>query len=257
MIFKDSYLSGDEKWLAQLMKEYKRDIDLPFKCFCTISGFTNDTARMLKAGGCYSIEFGLQTWNEKMSKGILNRKESNEDAKRVFDICARNRIYYDVDHMFNLPGETFEDHLTGALQYLDLKYLNRIKVHYLVYLPGAPIVQYSVDNGILGQGAADSLATGSISDFYDQGFARPQDKEMVAGFAALYKILPLLPRKMALRLLKKDRMKALRRIPTPVMAALQGVRAVQTRDLRFALYMRQYPLKMLRAFLSAKRSTHS
>ncbi|MBI9075497.1 MAG: cobalamin-dependent protein, partial [Desulfatibacillum sp.] len=74
VIFKDSYLSGDEVWLARLMEEYRQKIGLPFKCFCTISGFTENTARLLKDGGCYGIEFGLQTWNEQIRRDVLNRK---------------------------------------------------------------------------------------------------------------------------------------------------------------------------------------
>lgn len=247
VIFKDSYLSGDEKWLARLMGQYKEKINLPFKCFCTISGFTDKTARLLKDGGCYCIEFGLQTWNQDLRKKVLNRKESNSDAKKAFQICARHKIHFDVDHMFNLPGESLADHEFGARQYLGLKYLNRIKVHYLVYLPTAAIVEKGVEAGVLDKNMTERLAKGIASDFYDQTFAGPASRSLAAGYAALYKILPLLPKTLVNSLLTTNYIRALGKIPAPVMAALQTARAVQTHDLRFAFYLRRYPAQILRA----------
>jgi len=251
VIFKDSYLSGNEKWLAELMRQYKDKINLPFKCFCTISGFTDKTARLLKDGGCYCIEFGLQTWNQDLRNKILNRNESNSDAKKAFQICARHKIYFDVDHMFNLPGESIADHEFGARQYIGLKYLNRIKVHYLVYLPTADIVEKGVQAGVLDKNMTQQIACGIASDFYDQTFADPANRSLAAGYAALYKILPLLPKTLINSLLKTSHIKALGKIPDTVIAALQTARALQTHDLRFAIYLRRYPAQILRASLQS------
>ncbi|ACL03853.1 cobalamin B12-binding domain protein [Desulfatibacillum aliphaticivorans] len=244
VIFKDSYLSGDEDWLARLMAEYKSRIRLPFKCFCTISGFTENTAMLLKQGGCYGIEFGLQTWNEAIRRDVLNRKETNAQAREVFGLCDAWRLRYDVDHMFNLPGESANDHVLGAREYKKLKYLNRIKVHYLVYLPGAPIVDAGVQAGLLTQKDASALHRGVGSDFYDQQFGDPGNKELAAGFGALYKMLPFIPAPMLERVLEGNKIPLLGKIPAPVMAGVQAARALQTRDLRFALYLRKYPAQL-------------
>jgi radical SAM superfamily enzyme YgiQ (UPF0313 family) len=244
VIFKDSYLSGSHVWLAALMDAYKREIKTPFKCFCTIAGFTERTARLLKEGGCYSIEFGLQTWNENLRRTVLGRMEKNADARRVFSLCARHRIWHDVDHMFNLPGEREEDHALGAREYKRLARLGRVKVHYLVYLPGAPIVEKAKEAGALGEEAARALEQGGESDFYDQGHGSPEAARTVAGYAALYKVLPLVPVRAVEWLVKKGRVRGLAGVPEPVMAALQGIVAVRARDLRFRVVLREYPRKI-------------
>lgn len=252
VIFKDSYLSGNKAWLEELMTRYRAEIGVPFKCFCTITGFDLETAQVLKEGGCYSIEFGLQTWNDDLRSRILNRRESSEEAIEAFRCCSEVRLRYDVDHMFNLPYETREDHVLGAEHYNGLDYLGRIKVHHLVYYPTADIVQHAVAAGDLPADAVECLAGGHESDFYDQATGNADQQRQVKAFAALYKILPLLPRRTVRWLASGRRIGWLRWIPSPVMAFLQGVNAMRCRDLRFAAYMRIYPRKVFHSLLGSE-----
>lgn len=245
--FKDSYLSGHKGWLAELMERYRREIGVPFKCFCTISGFDRETARLLKQGGCYSIEFGLQTWNSRIRREVLDRVETNEQAVEAFAACAAEKLWYDVDHMFNLPGETEQDHIEGAACYRGLCYLNRVKVHYLVYLPTAPIVEHGVASALLPADAPQRLAEGWESDFYDQAAGGVEQRRIVSAYAALYKLLPGLPDGVFRWLMRGGRVDRLRRIPGPAMALLQAVLALRSGDLRFLAYLGLYPAKILAA----------
>ncbi len=241
IIFKDSYLSGNQAWLAELMERYRREIGVPFKCFATILGFTDETARLLARGGCYCVEFGLQTWNEDLRKRVLNRHETNGQALAAFEACARQGLWYDVDHMFHIPGETPEDHREGALAYRRLPRLNRVKPHFLVYLPGAPILAEGLARGNLTPEAVAWIEEGADTDFYDQALADPESARMVAGYANLYKILPALPMALVERLAEPARAARLSRMPQPVVALFQGAIAMRSRDRRFTLYEKNYP----------------
>lgn len=254
VIFKDSYLSGNKAWLRELMQRYQDEIRVPFKCFCTIVGFDEETARLLKQGGCYSIEFGLQTWNGRLRREVLNRRETNEEALRAFGHCRKQRIWYDVDHMFCLPTETEEDHILGAHSYRRLPYLGRVKVHFLVYYPTAEILDYAIAAGDVPADAFEELAEGAESDFYDQSGGGEKTKQLAAGYAALYKLLPLLPDRLIDWFLKGRRVRHLRRIPSILMAALQGINAMRCGDLRFAAYLQLYPVKVMQTLLRTVRS---
>jgi hypothetical protein len=254
VIFKDSYLSGNKPWLRDLMDRYRTQIGVPFKCFCTISSFDEETAQLLKDGGCYSIEFGLQTWNDPIRRNILNRRESSLEALRAFQTCDRKRLWYDIDHMFNLPHESVEDHRLGVDRYRSLRRLGRIKVHFLVYYPTADILKHAVEAGDLPADAAQKLAEGQESDFYDQPRGTAETKDVVAGYAALYKILPLLPARLAQWFAKGTRIRHLVRIPSVCMALLQAANAWRCGDLRFAAYLNMYPSKVLHTI---RRSTSS
>jgi radical SAM superfamily enzyme YgiQ (UPF0313 family) len=245
VIFKDSYLSGNKAWLRELMGRYAQEIAVPFKCFCTILGFDEETARLLKEGGCYFVEFGLQTWNDRVRRYVLNRMETSEDAFRVFEACDRQRLWYDVDHMFDLPNETREDHVLGARCYGRLRRLGRVKVHYLLYYPTADIVDHAIAAGDLPPHARELLAEGNESDFYVQSAGKEQQRRTVAAFAALYKLLPLLPARLREWLLQGDRVRYLRWIPSPLMVAMQGLNALRCGDLRFFSYLLAYPRKIL------------
>ncbi len=251
VIFKDSYLSGNKPWLRELMDRYRSEIGVSFKCFCTISGFDEETARLLKEGGCYSIEFGLQTWNEQIRKDVLHRRETNEDAMRAFGICDRQRLWYDVDHMFNLPGESEEDHIRGVQHYRQLRRLGRIKVHFLVYYPTADILDQAISTGCLPEDAVERLADGHESDFYNQTSGDAEAKKTVAGCATLYKILPLLPALLTRWFIRGHRVRRLRWIPSVFVAMLQAVNALRCGDLRFVAYIKGYPAKVLRTMQRA------
>lgn len=252
VIFKDSYLSGNKPWLRDLMDRYRSEIGVPFKCFCTVSGFDDETARLLKDGGCYSIEFGLQTWNDRIRRDVLNRRETAEDALRAFGHCDRQRLWYDVDHMFNLPQETEEDHILGAERYRQLRRLGRIKVHFLVYYPTADILEQAIATGELPEDARGRLADGHESDFYDQTSGGKESRKLAAGYAALYKILPLLPIRLVRWLARRGRVRYLRWLPSMFVALLQAVNALRCGDLRFAAYLQIYPRKVLRTLQRAK-----
>ena len=248
VIFKDSYLSGDEAWLASFVDRYRREIDRPFKCFCTVQGFDDRTARLLVEGGCYCVEFGLQTWNEELRRTVLNRHETNEQARTAFEICDRHGLWYDVDHMFNLPGESVDDHRLGARHYRSLRHLNRVKVHYLCYLPTARIVEQAVQSGEAPRDLGQRLADGDAGFFFDPGVVGAERRRTVSGYASLFKLLPALP-PAAVEWLAADpqRVGWLGRIPSPVMAGMQGMLALRSGDLRFSNYARFYPRKITRS----------
>ncbi len=251
VVFKDSYLNGNRAWLDELMRRYRAEIRVPFKCFCTIIGFNEGAARLLRESGCYNIEFGLQTWNSRIRREVLNRRETNAQAFDAFGHCAAAGLRYDVDHMFNLPGETEADHILGARCYRRLRHLNRIKVHFLLYLPRADIIGHGIREGVFPQDGEARLEEGWESDFYDQMTAGTEDTKTISGYAALYKLLPLLPRRVCGWLLKRKRVRFLARIPSPLMALLQGVIALGRGDLRFAAYLQAYPVKIWHGIRSA------
>lgn len=260
VIFKDSYLSGSMPWLREFTDRYRREIAVPFKCFCTITGFDEETARLLKAAGCYSIEFGLQTWNDGIRREVLGRRETSEDAFRAFAHCDAQRLRYDVDHMFNLPGESAEDHALGAECYARLPYLGRVKVHHLVYYPTAAIVDHALATGDLPADARQRLAEGEESDFYGSKEQAEDDsssdrRRLVAGYAALYKLLPLLPGPVIRWLVARHRARWLRWIPAPALAAMQLLHAVRAGDLRFTAYLRIYPRKIFHSLRPARITT--
>ena len=169
VIFKDSYLSGNQAWLAEFIDRYRREIDVPFKCFCTISGFNGETARLLKEGGCYSIEFGLQTWNDRLRREVLDRRETTEEALAAFAVSAATCVFgtmwttcsisltKPVRIMYSVPTATASWSTWGE---------SRSTIWSTTPLP--VLSDMPIEAGDLPADAVESLAMGHESDFYDQ-----------------------------------------------------------------------------------------
>ena len=178
VLFKDSFFTYDMAWLKEFLSLYKEKINVPFKCFGKIQYFNEETAELLKKSGCYCVEFCIQTWNQKIRKEVLNRNEENEQARQVFALCDKYALTYDIDHMFGLPGETLNDHITAALEYAKMKFLGRVKCHNLVCLPKMKILEF----------AGASACFGKDGDFFNTIADKDEMRLINSSFRKLFKV---------------------------------------------------------------------
>ncbi len=248
VMFNDSVFFTDKKWLKELMREFKREIGVPFRCFGQVNYLDEEVGELLREGGCYAVEFGMQTLNESIKRNVLNRSETNERARKAFTICDRLRLRYDIDHMFGLPGESEDDHLAAAGFYSRLKYLNRLKCHNLTYFPKLPIGEIAKREMVVDEGILQKNERGEVNDFFHSDSIK--DKELQKAkdnFQVLFKLLPLLPAAWIDFILRRRWYRPLRFIPSPVVMLLQLLVAIKGRDYRYIVYLKYYPLRIKRS----------
>lgn len=233
IIFKDTVFTIDKKWLKNFLSFYREYIKIPFKCFAKANYFDEEICLELKNSGCYCIEFGVQTLNQMIKKNILFRDETEEEIKKALSICDKHCVYYDVDLLFGIPEESVEDHKNAILFFKNCRYLNRIKCHNLVVYPYADIRTYiKKDNH-------------TAKDFFS-GIAG--DKNMVFAnkcFQKIFKILPLLNKKILNFILKHNLWIIFYFIPYLVIIFLQLIIAIKNNDRRFKVYLKFYPKNVL------------
>lgn len=242
VMFYDSLFFTDKIWLKELLEKYKKEIAVPFRCFGKTDFVTEELAEILKDGGCYCIEFGMQTLNENIKRNILGRTESTEKAKNTFLICDKYGLRYDIDHMFGLPGETENDHIEGARFYSQFKYLNRIKTFNLTCFPNIAISDY------LSEKEKQDIENGHSCDFFHTNLIKDKNlKQSAEIFKKIYKIIPVIPAVLLETVLKYR--KTFKFIPLFVILFLQILVAVKGKDKRFWIYFKYYPLRIKRALL--------
>lgn len=241
VMFFDSILFSDKKWLKELLSRYKMEINVPFRCTGHVSLFDYEVGRLLKDAGCYDIDFGVQTFNQEVRKNILNRSETNRKIKEVFNICDELGIRYDVDLMFGLPGAKLEDYFLPIDFMKDAKLLNRLKCYYLSYFPKTDIVEKAKNLGILDDKDIDDINEGKIGDwFHLDSIKDVRSRRWKNNFSKIYKIYPLLPYFLKRKIAKGRFYRYFYMIPNFFIVFLQLLIGLKNRDYRFKIYINNY-----------------
>jgi radical SAM superfamily enzyme YgiQ (UPF0313 family) len=248
VMFSDAVLFTDKVWAKDLLREYKDEINVPFRCFGSFKFIDDEACKSLKAAGCYCIQFGMQTVNESLKAEVLNRRETNKRALEAMAACGKERLRYDVDHMMGLPGETLEDYIEGARFYKGLKFINRIKCHNLTYFPHLHINEIASKKGMLNEGDIKDIEAGDITDFFHRDLIKDKDsKKIKDAFQKLYKLLPIIPDFLLKFIIRKRLYGAFRYIPSPLMLLGQILVAIRGRDYRYIVYFKYYPFRVMKA----------
>lgn len=236
--FKDPVLTSDKAWLKDFLALYRREIALPFKCFGRPDAFDPETAAMLKASGCYCVEFGLQTFNGKIRGELLRRPESLAAVEKAFAACDAAGLAYDADYIFGLPGETAADHKEAALRFAGFRRLNRIKCHNLVYYKGLPITETALKDGWLEEAGV------SGGDFFSGDRAAPAMRGPDAAFRNLFKLYGLIGSPGLKFAALTGLWRLARFIPGMLIKPLELLAGLLRGDRRFLVYLRSYPPRL-------------
>ncbi len=241
VMFFDSILFTDKKWLEEMLSAYKKEIGVPFRCLGHVSFFTRDIGVIMKDAGCYSIEFGVQSFNSRVRKEFLNRHEPDDHFKRAFKICDELSLHYDVDLMFGLPGSSLEDYETTLIFLKDFKFINRIKCYYLSYYPKLSIVDKARDLNILKDEDVRAVENGEMGNWFHSDYSKDQQDELYKqGFKKIYRIYPGLPVAVRAYIIRKKLYKIFGYLPCPMIVLFQFLIALGKRDYRFRIYINNY-----------------
>ena len=248
VMFFDPVFFTDKRWLAELMEGYRRRIKLRFRCFGRFSLVDEEIINELIRSGCYAVEFGLQTWDERIRSNLLGRQGANEQVRSAMDMFDRLGLHYDVDHIFGLPGETQEHYILAAYEYSKCRMLNRIKCHYLIYFPSLPILKTAESLGEISPDTNAKIERGDIGDFFHQPMTDSMRAKINERYIRLFEILPILPKSFVRFFADRGGIKWM---PKFISILLQLLVAIKGKDYRFFVYIRYYYHRVKRHFLIA------
>ncbi|MCL1881029.1 MAG: B12-binding domain-containing radical SAM protein [Oscillospiraceae bacterium] len=106
--FRDSIFNTYEDWFYEFMPLYIEKIKLPFNCNLRFDILTEDMVRLLKEGGCYMIDIGLENGNEAFRTKYLHRTMKNEHMVNVSKWFKAHKITTLTYNIVGLPHETLE-----------------------------------------------------------------------------------------------------------------------------------------------------
>lgn len=146
--FPDDTFILDKEYCYEFMKAYKDKINLPFTCLVRADLVTEDLIKLFKETGCYYVEFGIESGNEKLRNMVLKKDLSDEQVFNCVALLHKYKIPFRTLNMMGLPDETLND-------VWDTIGINvQIKpgwAWFSVYqtLPETELAQYALDKGYL------------------------------------------------------------------------------------------------------------
>ena len=106
--FRDAIFNMYKEWFYEFMPMYIEKIHLPFNCNLRFDILDEDMIKMLKAGGCYMIDIGLESGNEEFRRKYLHRNMKNDHMLNVAKWFKENKITALTYNIVGLPYETLE-----------------------------------------------------------------------------------------------------------------------------------------------------
>ncbi len=159
--FNDDILGLNIEWLREFAEKYTTKIGLPFLCNARIDLVKPDFIDLMKRSGCTTLYIGVESGNERIRSQVLNRRITNEQMIRAFDMCRKAGIQ---TRTYNMVGLPFED-LRKIDETIRLNArLAPIGVMVSIFYPypGTHLEQACVENGFITSKRFDSYEEGTI-----------------------------------------------------------------------------------------------
>jgi len=105
-VFDDDILPLRRDWFREFARAYQDEIGRPFACNLRPNLADEEIVGLLKASGCEEVRFGLESGNDEVRNGLLNRRLSREEIVRAVALCHQAGIKVFSFNIVGFPGET-------------------------------------------------------------------------------------------------------------------------------------------------------
>jgi radical SAM superfamily enzyme YgiQ (UPF0313 family) len=146
--FSDDTFTLNRRWVIQFAERYRQEIGLPFICNARVETIDDEIAQSLKAAGCTSLEFGVESGNEWLRTQVLRRKHSNRAIEEAFATAHRHGLKTFSYNMVGLPFET-KDMATATRRLNEALRPHYGRCFYFFPYPGTRLHQLCVEHDLL------------------------------------------------------------------------------------------------------------
>lgn len=211
---KNNVLSGNQKWLAEFLERYPKEVGLPFRIMGHPLLYQKDLAEKLKKAGCHHIQIGIESLNPKVRNEILLRNETNEQIIAALDNINKAGINFSADLIVGLPGESEEDLIYSVEVLSKYKRLIRASIFWLQYLPNVAITETAKKNGFIDQENERLIEEGRQNNYLSTGSPmEPERMRILKTYHIIFRLLPIIPEPVMKFLLKSKLYRIFRFVP--------------------------------------------
>lgn len=250
--FYDSIFTANKKWFLELMDGYKREINVTFRAISHPLCIDEEIGVALKEAGCFRVQLGIQTFNERIRREFLLRKETNEKVLRCFEILDKVGLAYSCDHMFGLPEETEEDQIIAARIYSRLKKRVRITCFWTAFFPKTDLVDIAMARGEINEAKMQSINEAREAAYIAGQHGSVENKELIKrnkAYEILFRAIPIIPPGLTRFILDRNIQKGFSYLPkVAVLFFVDLIVCFAKKDLSGFQYMSFYFMHLKRKF---------
>lgn len=146
--FLDDVFVMDVSWLEEFAVAYRSRVGVPYFCAVTPPNMNDRIARLLAESGCHTVNFGVETANEKKRFEILNKRVTDAQMRECARLVKKYGMQLQTTALFGLPGETVEEAFANITfnQELGADYMGS---NLLLPFPNTAIEKIALEMGVL------------------------------------------------------------------------------------------------------------
>jgi radical SAM superfamily enzyme YgiQ (UPF0313 family) len=147
--FGDEMILSNVEYAIHLFQTLRENLNVPFGCMARVECITPELVKELADAGCRYIAMGIECGNEEFRREHLNRRMSNGQIERAFELVKQAGIFVTSFNMIGYPVE-FDDQLTQETVKLNQKIRpDFVQISVFYPFPGTPLYQHCLDYDLI------------------------------------------------------------------------------------------------------------
>ncbi|HNX68443.1 MAG TPA: cobalamin-dependent protein [Candidatus Omnitrophota bacterium] len=151
LAFEDDVFAMNLEWLKAFTPEYKKQIGLPFFCYCYPSVVSAPLIELLKDAGATSMTMGIQSGSSFIRRECYGRRESNEDIINAARILNRFGIQCSYDIILDSKLESEADQQATFDLVSKLPRPFHLHTHTLTHFPETDLTKMLLSKKLIGE----------------------------------------------------------------------------------------------------------
>jgi len=148
--FDDNFPVNKERSIAICEGIINNGWDLKWACCSHVKMMNRELLEAMKASGCVTIDFGVESGSDMILKNI-NKRQTREDIEKAFDLVHKVGILPRAYLMVGCPGED-ESTIDETIELIGrIKPRSSIGASILWLLPGTAVYKNAVKNGYISE----------------------------------------------------------------------------------------------------------
>lgn len=165
--FQDDTFTIDKNRVVELCGAIiENNLNIEWRCNTRIDLVDEELLFKMKKAGCDLIHFGIESGNEKVREGIINKgRFSNKTIRDVIKFCKKIGIKAAGYFMIGHPGETKED-IEDTKKLIFTSGINLLGLSIPTPFPGSKLYEIARERGIINEQIIDRFAKKELGEGY-------------------------------------------------------------------------------------------